>query len=69
MFIVFYACLISAPDSCSEEYLRAPETILTSTACLIGAPPLLIEWERQHPDRRPRMDFRCVPEARLERRS
>ncbi len=69
MFIVFAACLLSAPDSCSEEYLRAPDTMITSTACLMGAPGLLIEWEHQHPDRKPRMDFRCVPESKLQRRS
>lgn len=69
MFIVFAACLIASPDSCSEEHVRAPDSMVTSTACLIGAPGILIEWEKAHPDRRARMDFRCVPEGRLERRS
>ena len=69
MFIVFAACLIATPETCSEEYLRVPDTIVTSTACLIGAPGLLIEWEKEHPGRRARMDFRCVPESKLQRRS
>lgn len=69
MFIVFSACLIGAPATCSEEHVRVPDYITTSTACWVGAPPIIIAWEREHPDRKAAMDYRCVPENRLERRS
>ncbi len=69
MYLVFAACLIATPADCEEERLRLPAETSTVQACWTGAPALLIEWERGHPDRRASMDWRCVPESRLQRRS
>ncbi|GAB6843907.1 hypothetical protein HNR00_002340 [Methylorubrum rhodinum] len=69
MFLVFVACLIAAPTRCEEERLRLPDGASTVQACWTGAPALLIEWEKAHPDYKASMDWRCVPESRLQRRS
>ena len=69
MFLVFVACLIASPTTCEEEHLRLPNGASSLQSCWTGAPALLIAWEKDHPDRRAAMDWRCVPESRLQRRS
>ena len=69
MFLVFTECLISLPSVCSDAHVPIPDDVSSTTACWVGAPAIIIEWEKQHPDRKAAMDWRCVPANRLERRS
>jgi hypothetical protein len=63
--LVFTACLATEPSSCREVVLPV-DGFSTSMQCLMGAQPVLAQWQAYNPSLMVR-DFRCMEASRLPR--
>jgi len=66
MFIVLYACLISAPATCREERINVSMEAAAPTACLMSSQFTVAQWSEEHPQWQVGR-WKCVPASRLSR--
>lgn len=64
MFIVLYACLISAPATCREEHINFSMEVSAPMACMTTSQTTLAQWSESHPQWRIGR-WKCVPAERL----
>ncbi|MFG1299426.1 hypothetical protein V5F49_06470 [Xanthobacter sp. V3C-3] len=66
MFIVLYACLISAPATCREEHINFSMEAAAPTACMMSSQAAIAQWSESHPQWQVGR-WKCVPANRLSR--
>ncbi|MEP9354438.1 hypothetical protein ABLE93_12650 [Xanthobacter sp. KR7-65] len=66
MFIVLYACLISAPATCREEHLNFSVEVSAPTACMMSSQVAIAQWSESHPQWQVGR-WKCVQADRLSR--
>lgn len=64
MFIVLYACLISAPATCREERINVSMEATAPTACIMSSQFTIAQWSEEHPQWQVGR-WKCVPSNRL----
>jgi len=64
MFIVLYACLISAPATCREEHINFSTEIAAPMTCMMGSQATIAQWNEAHPQWRVGR-WKCVTADRL----
>ncbi|MFS8036332.1 hypothetical protein ACI7BZ_05070 [Xanthobacter sp. AM11] len=66
MFIVLYACLISAPATCREEHINFSMEASAPSACMMSSQAAIAQWSETHPQWQVGR-WKCVPGSRLYR--
>ncbi len=66
MFIVLYACLISAPATCREEHINFSMEASAPMACMTTSQATIAQWSEAHPQWHVGR-WKCVPANRLYR--
>lgn len=66
MFIVLYACLVTAPATCREEHINFSMEVNAPMACMMSSQPVIAQWVEAHP-RWQVGRWKCVPGERLYR--
>jgi len=64
MFIVLYACLISAPATCREERINFTMEAAAPLACISTSQATIAQWSETHPQWRVGR-WKCVPGDRM----
>ncbi|WP_454914752.1 hypothetical protein [Xanthobacter sediminis] len=64
MFIVLYACLISAPATCREEHINFSMEVSAPMACMSTSQATIAQWTETHPQWRVGR-WKCVEADRL----
>ncbi|ABS65292.1 hypothetical protein Xaut_0033 [Xanthobacter versatilis] len=66
MFVVLYACLITAPATCREERINVSVEVAAPTACMMSSQFTIAQWSEEHPQWQVGR-WKCVPASRLSR--
>lgn len=64
MFIVLYACLVSAPATCREEHINFSMEASATSACIMSSQAAIAQWTQSHPQWQVGR-WKCVPANRL----
>lgn len=64
MFILLYACLISAPATCREERISWSVEVEAPMACMMRSQVAIAQWSEAHPQWHVGR-WKCVPADQL----